>query len=355
MKTRRLHRVHWYMVALTVFSMALFTFAILFRVEGCVISSPGQVSQAARALEIEGQPTYDASGEVNLVTVRTIYGPSIMRLVFGWLDSSVEVRSAQQFLGGQTREDRIALGRLQMSQSEELAVAVALDKLGYDALEPQGALVQAVSAGSPAEGVLERGDVIVTIDDELALSATRLAQLVRSYEPHTTVELRVFPNDLDDVDEGSSFRTLSVTLGEEDGRALLGVSVLTFVDIATDLDVDVSLDNRNIGGPSAGLAMTLAVLEALTPGDIAGDLTVVATGAITAEGWVLPVGGIKHKAHSALRAGADIMFVPFGQAAEAESVVGDYLELIEVLDVDEALAALAARGGDLSDLSEPPV
>ncbi len=335
-------------------AMGLFAFGVLFRLEGCVLTSPGQVAQANRWLEIEGGETYEASGEVNLVTVRSNYGPSLARLVFGWLDSSVEVRSTEQVLGGLTRDDRIALGRLQMSQSEEVAVAVALDRLGYDALEPQGALVRSVTPNSPADGLIERGDLILTVDDHDVYTAAQLAQTIRSYEPGTTVEMVVFPVNQEDLEPDQRYATISVTLDEDDGAGFLGVSVFTFVDVVADLPISVSLNQSNIGGPSAGLAMTLAVLEALTPGDVVGDLNVVATGAISAEGWVLPVGGVAMKAHTALRAGADLMLVPLGQLEEAQEIVGDYIEVIEVLDVDQALLELAARGGDLSDLAEPP-
>lgn len=351
---QRWYRKYWSSVVIVVIAIALFVFLVLFRVEGCVLSSPGQVSRAAQALEIEGSPTYDSDGEVNLVTVRTIYGPPLMRLMFAWLDSSVEVRSTEQVLGGLTREDRIALGRLQMSQSADVAVAVALDRLGYDSIEPLGALVRSVTADGAADGLIRRGELIMNIDDEPVLTAVDLAVAVRSREPGSTVKLDVYPIDDEGVDDDTGLRTVNVTLGEQDGRGYLGVSVFTFVDIVTDLPVEVSLNESNIGGPSAGLAMTLAVLEELTPGDVVGGLNVVATGSITAEGWVLPVGGVAQKAHTALRAGADLMLVPYGQAEEALEVVGDYLEVIEVDTIDDALVKLAARGGDLSDLPEPP-
>ena len=72
----------------------------------------------------------------------------------------------------------------------------------------------------------------------------------------------------------------------------------------------VSIDVTNIGGPSAGLAMTLGVIDALDKGSLTGGRTVAATGTIDGQGNVGAVGGVAQKTVAVENAGASIFFVP---------------------------------------------
>ena len=110
-------------------------------------------------------------------------------------------------------------------------------------------------------------------------------------------------------------------------------------DAATfDLPVDVSIDAGSIGGPSAGLAFALGIVDELGD-DIDHGRTVVVTGELALDGTVLPIGGIKQKTIGAKEAGADIFIVPDANAEEARKYA-DGLEIVAVSTFDEALAAL---------------
>ena len=62
-------------------------------------------------------------------------------------------------------------------------------------------------------------------------------------------------------------------------------------------------------GPSAGLALTLAILSALTNLKIPSDLAM--TGEITLRGHALEIGGLKEKSIGALRSGIKKIIIPF--------------------------------------------
>ena len=64
-------------------------------------------------------------------------------------------------------------------------------------------------------------------------------------------------------------------------------------------------------GPSAGVAMAVALASLLTGRRIANDVAM--TGEVTLTGQVLPVGGLKEKSLAALRAGIKRVIVPFAQ------------------------------------------
>jgi len=115
--------------------------------------------------------------------------------------------------------------------------------------------------------------------------------------------------------------------------------------------VDVSIDTGDVGGPSAGLAFTLAIIDDLTPGDLTGGAKVAVTGTISGDGTVGPVGGTGQKAAAVRAKGYDVFLVPSADYEAARQHAGD-VDVIAVDTLDDALAALAALGGNVDDL--PP-
>jgi Lon-like protease len=107
----------------------------------------------------------------------------------------------------------------------------------------------------------------------------------------------------------------------------------------------VSINVTNIGGPSAGLAMTLGVIDALTSGSLTGGRTVAATGTMDANGDVGDVGGVAQKTVAVENAGASIFLVPPQEYGAAMSKDRPGLKVYAVSTLDQALAVLAAHGG----------
>src|SRR5690606_26969751 len=108
----------------------------------------------------------------------------------------------------------------------------------------------------------------------------------------------------------------------------------------------------NVGGPSAGLAFTLAIIDQLTAGDLAGGADVAVTGTMSSDGTVGPVGGTAQKAAAVRAEGLDLFIVPTADYEAARSRAGDDLEVVPVDSIDEALAVLGEWGGNVDDL--PP-
>jgi ATP-dependent Lon protease len=109
-------------------------------------------------------------------------------------------------------------------------------------------------------------------------------------------------------------------------------------------------------GPSAGIALAVAIVSLLTDTPVSGDVAM--TGEITLRGRVLPVGGIKEKVLAARRAGVHKVVLPAQNRRDLDDVQPEILqdlELIFVDTMDEVLAAafpLSARG--LSASSKAP-
>ena len=106
------------------------------------------------------------------------------------------------------------------------------------------------------------------------------------------------------------------------------------------LPFPVRIDAGSIGGPSAGLAFALDVLEELGR-DVDRGYKVAATGELDADGSVLPIGGVKQKAIGVRRAKVDIFLVPAGDNAKEARKYAGSVQVIPVESFRQALHALA--------------
>jgi len=102
-------------------------------------------------------------------------------------------------------------------------------------------------------------------------------------------------------------------------------------------------------GPSAGLALTAALLSLLTGRAMAGDLAL--TGEITLRGKVLPVGGIKEKVLAADRAGLRRIILPRKNKDDLSEIPADIRKRLRFRLVENMDAAVRAA---LSDSWAPP-
>jgi PDZ domain-containing protein len=221
-------------------------------------------------------------------------------------------------------------GLAQMSASQEIAAAVALRELGYH-VTSGGVDVSAIDVGAPADGVLKPGDVILAAEGKDISTPDDLRRVMADVTPGETVSLR--------IDRAGTERT--VTLGtkastDKPPRAIMGI----LIEPKLDLPVKISIDTGQIGGPSAGLAFALDIIDELGPNDIDHGKRVVATGEIALDGSVEEIGGIKQKTFGARDAHADVFLVPDANAAGARKYANG-LRIIPVSNLSEALHALA--------------
>ena len=213
--------------------------------------------------------------------------------------------------GGTAPDELDAQGALEMSQAEQAAKTSALRHLGYAVpATPAGAVIAGTFAGTPAYGVLNVGDVVTALDGTPTPTA---AALSHAPSPRTTPGrrspsrcARTAP-----APPGPVTLTLKRTKVDVGGQTVyvdVGIEPQDQVDYAYPFPV--SIDVTDIGGPSAGLAMTLGVIDALSSGSLTGGHTVAATGTMDASGDVGDVGGVPQKTVAVENAGATIFLVP---------------------------------------------
>jgi len=228
---------------------------------------------------------------------------------------------------GLSESDRRQQSLQEMSTSQQVAIAVALRGLGH-AVPSRGAEVVAVQEGWPADGKLEPGDVIVAAKGEEVTSPEALRDVLRDHRPGEAVAITL---RRDETTQELEVGTRSAA-GER--RAVMGV----IVQPELEFPVDVRIDAGDIGGPSAGLAFALDVVDELGS-DVDGGRRIAVTGALELNGEVLPVGGIAQKTLGAREVDADVFLVPAENAREARRYAED-LRIVPVSSFREALSAL---------------
>jgi len=315
-----------------------------------VVYAPGSAIETEPAISTPGTRAFSDDGRVLFLTV-SLRGASkrigYLEAAWGWVHGDQDVFPRKLILGDQTGKQSREEALQAMSSSQEVAAKVALEHLGYEVeTTGRGAIVFETVAQAPVAKVLEPGDVIVGIDGAEVDLDPQLREELADDAPGDEVTLSVQrggEGDPEDVD------VELIADPEEPDQARLGVSVVTR-DLRYELPFPVTIDTEDVGGPSAGLALTLGILDRLTDGSLTGGAVVAVTGTIDPEGGVGEVGGVAQKAVAARRAGATLMLVPAAEEADAERVAGDGLDVVGVDDLDDALAALAAVGGNALDL-----
>jgi PDZ domain-containing protein len=196
---------------------------------------------------------------------------------------------------------------------------------------------------SPSDEVLDPGDRLLEVDGAPLNNVDDLSAALADKEPGDTVEIK-----LERPEVGELTVTVELTSSpDEPDRTIVGF--LPFDTQRVKLPFELDIDTGRIGGPSAGLAFTLTLIDELTPGELTGGQNIAITGTIELDGSVGAIGGLRQKASAVAQAGVDVFLVPAAQGEEdiahAREAGGDGLRIIPVATVDEALAVLEELGG----------
>jgi PDZ domain-containing protein len=300
----------------------------------------GESVTALPLVDIDGAPTYDVSGELRLTTVSVYGGPGsdvlLGDVLWGWGSQERSVQPVEAIFPEQTtREEQEQVGQAQMASSEESATAAALTELGYEV--PATLTVVGTAAGSGAEDVVEAGDVVRSLDGAAVVTHQDLLAGLDAVAPGDDVALG--------VERGGEDVDLTVTTGDGDGRAVLGI----YLDPRYDFPVDVTIRPGDIGGPSAGTIFALAIIDKLTEADELDGAVVAGTGTMSVDGLVGPIGGIEQKLFGARRDGADWFLAPADNCGEVAGHVPDGLRVVRVATLGEARSAIEAIGAGDGD------
>lgn len=297
--------------------------------------SPGPVEEVGDLIDVEGSNVFMLNGDLYMLTV-SLQEVNAFEYAQGWLDPSIDLVEREIIRPSNISPDEYReANRQSMDDSKDTAISVALRHLGYPVTDSgEGVLVTSVLQDTPADGVLQPGDVIVEVDGiEVFIQSDGVAAITAN-DIGDTISLR--------VKRGEELLDLEVTLIEhttEPGRPMVGFTPETF-NRTLVLPFEVDIDTQNIGGPSAGMMYTLTIIDLLTEEDLTKGNVVAGTGTIASDGSVGGIGGVRQKVVAAQAAGARYILVPESNYADALTMKDDGVEIFSVTTIDEALAIL---------------
>jgi PDZ domain-containing protein len=298
---------------------------------------PDRARPVEPLVEVEGGRDVDVPGGIYFVNV-IVRRASVLERIVPAIHEGAEVVPAHEINPTGVSEDvRREASLREMTRSQRIAAAVALRTAGEDvSVRRTGARVDVVVPGRPAARRLRAGDTIVEAGGHPVRSPEALRSVLATFRPGQTVAL--------EVRRGRRTLDFSLRTAEDPtdrGRAIIGVLVSQAADIR--LPREVEIDAGGIGGPSAGLAFALDLLEELGR-DVDRGRRIAVTGALRLDGTVEPVGGVKQKTIGVRRAGIEIFVVPAGENAAEARANADGVRVVAARTFQQTLRALATLG-----------
>lgn len=294
----------------------------------------------------------------NSIRFVTAFGGQLSALdaVLGWIDPHVQVDTYEEHFGSQTPATSRQLGFQSMFGAKQVAEYVAMKRIGLDARFTDGKIIvnELVCSEEPAAKsacrVLNVGDTIERFDGAEVPTLTELAAEMKDRQVGEEVVLTVVPHGKDPDDESAREERRVVLMANPDDPSRAIIGIIPADTRTVELPFDVAISTADIGGPSAGLAFTLGLIDDLTEGNLMGRGKVAATGTMSPDEKVGAIGALRQKAVAVRDAGVTLFLVPAGQSAEelsaARSAAGRGVTIVPVATLQEALQALAANGGD---------
>ena len=324
---------------------------------------PASAEEAEGRLKFSGVERYTSKGEFLFVTIRQ---PQLSML--SWMmfrrDKTIDPGTYTAIFGERTPQQATVAGRRQMVTAKQSAEFVALSKLGFPIdLVPGEIIIDQIvclkaneartkcTESAPSGDVLKPDDKLLKLDGQLIESVDDIAPLLKNHQPLDMVSV-----EYERTGEGVKTGTIQVIASPEDPtRTIVGFYPVDTTQVGKE-PFPVTFDTEGIGGPSAGLAFTLTLIDELTPGELTGAQRIAVTGTINVKGVVGAIGGLPQKASAVYQTGTKYFLVPASQSAEELAKAranAPGVAIIPVATLDEALAELTKLGGNAKDLGTP--
>jgi PDZ domain-containing protein len=325
--------------------------------------APGQAQPVTPFIKVPATDNHTLHGRILLTDVYLLGPLNGWSYIWDSLNSDDVVQPESDLLGTTPEPQYLAQGYLDMSQSQSDATAAALTHLGYHvSAQNAGVLIYGIGTGVPAAKVLKVGQVITKVNGVATPTECDLFTALHGLLPGSTATLGVEQSYLNDAGTfvPGPVVAKSVLLGKAPKAAPITgcgapitqtalIGIQPEQQLTWSFPVKVSVHIADIGGPSAGLAMALGIIDKLSGGHLTGNRTIAATGAIVdPQGDVGDVGGVAQKTIAVERAGATVFFVPPQELAAAKSKDDASLHVYAVSTLDQALKILEHLGGSVS-------
>lgn len=309
----------------TIFRTSLFL-AIIFLITTFIklpyyVTQPGMASELQPIIEVENG--FDKEeGSFSLTTVRFGRANPLTYLWakindYHYLHPLEEIRREDE-----TDKEYFNRQLHMMEASQESAIAVAYKKANKKVdFTFNGIYVDGVIEDMPAFDVLIVGDRIYSVDQVEFQTAEEFIEHVSKKNEGDEVLIN-YERD----GEQKEAKIKLAAFKDQPSKVGIGIGLVT--DLEIDVEPTITLKTEEIGGPSAGLMMSLEIYNQLVEEDITKGYKIAGTGTINAEGEVGPIGGISQKIVAADHDGVDIFFAP----NEQNNSTSDYQEALKTAE-----------------------
>jgi PDZ domain-containing protein len=296
---------------------------------------PDKAHPVGPLVTVQGEQSQKEDGGIYFVDVFERRA-SVFESLFPWIHNGSTLVPASLIVPPGVSDQAARQADLHaMAISQKVAAAVALRRLGYKVVvRPSGVIVAELENTSQAAGKVQTGDLIVSVNGAPTHTIAQLRAAMAKVKPGDVVSLALVRGSQHLI---ANVKTMPDPLDKH--RAIVGFAPEQAAQIK--LPIKVRIDTGNVGGPSAGLAFALEVMEKLGH-NVDHGYRVAATGEIELNGAVTAIGGVKQKTVGAHATGVDVFLVPVAgdNAREAERYAHG-LRIIPVKSFAQALHALA--------------
>ena len=285
-------------------------------------------------IQISGTETFPTTGNLDMVTVLESGGPrgglTFVDAIASWLDPNDAVLPRELlFPDDETGEDVARKQAVSFSTSQSDAIAAAMTYLKKPIVSQ--IVVTTVYGDSPADGILEPKDELLTIDGVEVTSPAQISDAIKAKPIGTTFALTISRDG-----ETSDVEVTSAPNPDDATVPYIGIGVGVFY--TAEFPINFTL--QDVGGPSAGLMFTTGIIDKLTPGDLTDGHYIAGTGTISPDGTVGPIGGIRQKLAGARGNGATLFLMPKAHCTEAAGHIPDGLTVVPVTTLTEGIQAI---------------
>lgn len=270
------------------------------------VYTPGGLSNLDKRIKVEDG--FDSKGSFNLTYVSSKTGtiPVILLsyIIPSWdLVSIDEVRLNED----EDYDDILKRGQIDLQSVNENAIAVAFKAAGenYEITKNETQIYYKLES---AKTNLKTGDIIKTID---GFKITSLESVSESYSTKKAGDKINIT-----VERDGKEKECYAILYEEDGKTLIGITLVSVIDVKTDKEVSFKYKGTE-SGASGGLMSSLEIYNRLTEYDLTKGKIISGTGTISLDGKVGEIAGVKYKLAGAVRKHADVFIVPSENYEEA--------------------------------------
>lgn len=285
-------------------------------------------------ITIIGTKTYESKGELNFTTVSETGGPFgrlvLIDAISSWIDPTEAVVPASD-LYPENEDPEIIKKRNEkaFSNSQSDAIAAALTYLKVPV--PVKVVVDSVVVDSPSDGIIEPGDVVISVNDKIVQTATDVVKFVQENKPKDTIRIKLIRQTVE-----KDVEIIAQELKTDKSKASIGISIGPGIDPPYKFNFGIS----EVGGPSAGLMLSLGIVDELTEDDLTKGFNISGTGTINYLGEVGPIGGIRQKLEGAVQGGSQLFLAPKENCDEILSKNYKNMPVVAVTSLKAAIEAI---------------